>query len=111
MPALVCTLRNSQRGLTSVISSLVIFKLSFGEMGASLPTRSWAAASNAASPAPANALAMTERRDDFPSWAADWVRDMTNLLYPGEPGEASPLGMTVDSVGPCAIVIRPDSGD
>src|SRR5712692_1917198 len=74
MPALVCTLRNSQRGLTRVISSLVTFKLSLGEMGASLPTRCWAAASaasKAASPAPAKALAMTDRRE---------VIDMTNYF-------------------------------
>ena len=34
MPALVWTFRNSQRGLTRKVSSLVILRLSLGEIGA-----------------------------------------------------------------------------
>src|SRR5262245_49663135 len=79
MPALVCTFRNSQRGFTRKVSSLVTLRLSFGEMGAALAAAGrCAAASNAATPTPPNAPAITDRREE------DLFIGMTHLLYPGD---------------------------
>src|SRR5207244_536124 len=65
IPAFVWTLRNSHRGLTRKVSSLVIFSGSFLATGASLPTCASTARSagpNAAQPSPATAPAIIERR-------------------------------------------------
>src|SRR5438876_10322914 len=86
MPALVWTFRNSQRGLTRNVSNFVILSGSFWGIGASLPTRSWAAASSwekAAHPRLAKAPARTERRLTAPWVWQVWLRMADALLNGG----------------------------